>query len=104
GCSRPARPRKASPPSWRSGGRTSPDGRATNPRVLTPVHVLAPAMTSPTPPSSLGCRRSSPAGEAMIPEPTSALELDTLTLTPAGDGIAVLTINRPDRLNTMTVP
>jgi enoyl-CoA hydratase/carnithine racemase len=40
----------------------------------------------------------------MIPEPTSALELDTLTLTPAGDGIAVLTINRPDRLNTMTVP
>ena len=38
----------------------------------------------------------------MRPEPE--LDLDTLTLTPAGDGIVLLTINRPDRLNTMTVP
>jgi enoyl-CoA hydratase/carnithine racemase len=40
----------------------------------------------------------------LTPEPISALDLDTLTLTPAGDGIVLLTINRPDRLNTMTVP
>jgi len=40
----------------------------------------------------------------LTPEPISALDLDTLTLTPAGDEIVVLTINRPDRLNTMTVP
>jgi enoyl-CoA hydratase/carnithine racemase len=40
----------------------------------------------------------------MRPEPWSAPDLDTLTLTSAGDGIVVLTINRPDRLNTMTVP
>jgi enoyl-CoA hydratase/carnithine racemase len=32
--------------------------------------------------------------------PTS---LETLTLSPLDDGMAVLTINRPDRLNTMTV-
>ena len=37
------------------------------------------------------------------PEPFPAPELETLTLTSAADGIVLLTINRPDRLNTMTV-
>ena len=40
----------------------------------------------------------------MAPEPLSALELDTLTLTSLDEEVMLLTINRPDRLNTMTMP